>query len=71
MKNNWWRRWCLRDIDVELAELRARLQATRELSSRITEGTSTPGSIVHDLCYLPGEIAALEERRRQIEQGSL
>lgn len=63
----WWARRRVNRLNVMLAGLRAKLEATNGAIRLVAEGSSIPGSLVYDLRELPRLIAELEEKKRQIE----
>jgi len=64
----WWARRRVNRLDVMLAGLRAKLDATNGAIRMVAEGSTIPGSLVYDLRELPKLIAELEETKRQIER---
>ena len=64
----WWARRRVNRLDVMLAGLRAKLEATKGAIRLVAEGSTIPGSLVYDLRELPRLIAELEETKRQIER---
>ena len=64
----WWARRRVNRMNVMLAGLRAKLEATHNTIRLVAEGSIIPGSLVYDLRELPKLIAELEETKRQIER---
>lgn len=64
----WWARRRVNRLDVMLAGLRAKLEATNGAIRLAAEGSKIPGSLVYDLREPPKQIAELEETKRQIER---
>lgn len=62
----WWARRRVNRIDVKLAGLKAKLEATNNTLLFVANGSMIPGSLIYDLRNLPLLIAELEEAKLQI-----